>query len=119
MGKGKPKFKMPIGERAKQFAPFSPLSGLEAALSERERLREERRDPDSDTVEKINTVLTELKKGDTATVFFYNTEDVRYEQIEGRVEIIDELHGRLFLLGKEVHFDDILDIGINARRQEN
>ena len=119
MGKGRPKFKMPIGERAKQFAPFSPLSGLEAALAERERLREERRYPDSDAIEKINSILTELKKGDTASVFFYNADEVRYEQTEGRIEIIDELHSRLFLVGKEIRFDDILDISIKSRRQEN
>ena len=69
MGKCKPKFKMPIKERAKQFAPFSPLNGLEAALTERERLCEERRYPDSDTMAEINSVLSILKKGNIADIF--------------------------------------------------
>ena len=59
---------MPIGERAKQFAPFSPLSGLEEALAERERRREQRRYPDEDTLSAINALLLELKNGDHVSV---------------------------------------------------
>ena len=115
MAKNKPKFKMSVEDRAKQFAPFSPLSGLEAALAEREKLREERRHPDGDAITAINTALTELKKGDAATVFFYNTEETRYEQTEGEISIIDDLHSRLFLCGKEIRFSDILEISIKNR----
>ena len=106
---------MPIEERAKQFAPFSPLNGLHAALAEKERHREERRYPDNDTIAEINTVLSELKKGDTATVFFYNTEESHYEQSEGAISIIDDLHKRLFLCGKEIRFEDILEISAKER----
>ena len=48
---------MPVEQRAKQFAPFSPLSGLEAALAEREKKREKRRYPDEDAIVAINAVL--------------------------------------------------------------
>ena len=119
MGKSKPKFKMPIGERAKQFAPFSPLSTLEQALADQVRRREKRRYPDSDTVAEINSVLTELKKGDVASVFFYNETDIRYEQAEGEVRIIDSLHKRLFICGREINFGDILEISIVETRREN
>ena len=33
----KPKHKMPIAERAKQFAPFAAIKGLEAALKKKEQ----------------------------------------------------------------------------------
>ena len=110
MGTSKPRVKMPISERAKQFAPFSPLSGLEAALAEREKRREKRRYPDEDAIIAINAVLSELKKGDTATVFSYNSSECCYEQTEGTVQLIDDLHKRLFVCGREIMFDDILEI---------
>lgn len=36
----KPKYKMPIEERAKQFMPFAALKGLPEALADKERLAE-------------------------------------------------------------------------------
>ena len=112
MGKSKPRVKMPIGERAKQFAPFSPLNGLHAALAECEKMREKRRYPDEDALVQINRVLNELKKGDTVLIFYYNGTEMRYEQIEGQVNIIDDLHERLFICDKEISFKDFLEIEI-------
>ena len=34
----KPKYPMPVSQRAKQFMPFSALKGLEEALEKKERL---------------------------------------------------------------------------------
>ena len=119
MGKCKPRNKMPIGDRAKQFAPFSPLSGLEKALAEQEKKNEKRRYPDADAMAEINATLNELKRGDSATVFFYNSSEHRYEQSEGQIQIIDELHKRLFIGGMEICFRDILEIVIDGRREEN
>lgn len=109
---------MPIGERAKQFAPFSPLHGLEEALAEREKRREERRYPDEDTLSSINAVLNELKSGDSVSVFSYNETECCYDQTDGDVRIIDELHGRLFVGGKEILFGDILDIALKKSKGE-
>ena len=103
---------MPISERAKQFAPFSPLSGLESALAEREKKREKRRYPDEDAIVAINAVLYQLKKGDAVTVFSYNSNECCYEQTEGNVQLIDDLHGRLFVCGREILFDDVLEISL-------
>lgn len=103
---------MPIGDRAKQFAPFSPLNGLHAALAECEKMREKRRYPDEDTLVQINQVLNEIKKGNTVLAFYYNEAEMRYEQIEGQVNIIDDLHDRLFVSDKEIRLKDILEIEI-------
>ena len=42
---------MPIELRAKQFMPFAAVTGLEAALREKEREREEREHSDRHQVE--------------------------------------------------------------------
>ena len=110
MAKSKPRSKMSISERAKQFAPFSPLSGLEAALAEREKRKEPKRILDEDAASALNDVLTSLKRGDVITVFFYNSELKCYEQVEGAVNIIDQLKSRLFVCGREIFFDDLYEI---------
>ena len=101
---------MPISERAKQFAPFSPLSGLEAALAEREKRKEPKRLLDEDAVAVLNDALTTLKRGDKITVFFYNSNQECYEQVEGAVNIIDQLKGRIFICGREIFFTDLYEI---------
>ena len=110
MGKSKNVVKMSVSERAKQFAPFSPLNGLEAALAERERRREPKRTLSDDAVSELNAALIDLKKGDMITVFFYDPEQECYEQIEGTVNIIDQLKCRLFIGGREIFFDDLYEI---------
>ena len=113
MGKSKPRTKMPISERAKQFAPFSPLSGLEAALNEREKRKEPKRFLDEDAASALNASLIELKRGDKVTVFYYNSLDECYDQAEGVFNIIDLLKERLFICGKEILFDDLFEISKN------
>ena len=115
MGKSKPRTRMPISERAKQFAPFSPLSGLEAALAEREKRKEARRFLGEDGIAELNAALADLKRGDTVTVFFYNSEQECYEQVEGTVSIIDQLKHRLFVCGREIFFDDLYEIEKRAQ----
>ena len=110
MAKSKPRSKMPISERAKQFSPFSPLSGLEAALAEKEKRKERKRVLSEDAVAALNDVLSTLRRGDKVTVFFYNSEQECYEQTEGTVNIIDQLKGRIFVCGREIPFDDMYEI---------
>ena len=110
MAKSKPRTKMSISERAKQFAPFSPLSGLEAALAEREKRKEPRRILAEDAVSIMNDTLSTLKRGDHITVFFYNSNQECYEQVEGAVNIIDQLKGRIFICGREIFFTDLYEI---------
>ena len=110
MAKSKPRSKMPISERAKQFSPFSPLNVLEAALAEKEKRKERKKVLSEDAVAALNDVLSTLCKGDNVTVFFYNSEQECYEQTEGTVNIIDQLKGRIFVSGKEISVDDMYEI---------
>ncbi len=82
------KNKMPLEQRAKQFMPFSALSGLDAALKAKERemgltdkpsLSEERED-------EINALLLGLEAGDRVIIdYFRNGESV---SVEGEIERI-------------------------------
>ena len=51
---------MPLRDRAAQFAPFSALTGYEAAAGETARLTSERRELDAQEAEELNRRLSEL-----------------------------------------------------------
>lgn len=69
----RPKIKMPQSERAKQFASFKALGGLEDAL-EKKRLQMMKRDKkilSEDESAEIDRILSSLKEGDEITVGYY------------------------------------------------
>ena len=58
-------------QRAKQFAPFSALKGLEEALAEKEREYEPQAELSDDAAEELDRCLRELQKGTAVTVKDY------------------------------------------------
>ena len=102
--------KMPVSERAKQFAPFAAVTGLDILLREKERdmLREPKRILSEERAEEINSALARLKEGDGAAVTYYDGDG--YAVISGVTEIIDEETRTLTLSGTEIEFDDIYEI---------
>lgn len=105
---GRPKGKMPVSERAKQFAPFSALRGLNQALSRVEKVREPRRELTDDRIEQINRALNRISPGDIVTLVYY--EDEEYLQLTGPLTKLDEV-GRAVRLGeKSVPIDDLYDV---------
>ena len=74
---------MPIEQRAKQFAPFSALKGLEEALRQKEELREPRRELSEEAAAALNETLLCLREGQTVRVQYYDTR--RYVQQTGTV----------------------------------
>ncbi len=52
--------RMPVRNRAAQFAPFAALSGYDSAISETARLTEEKRELDEDEKEKLDDKLRYL-----------------------------------------------------------
>lgn len=80
---------MPISERAKQFAPFSALTGLEEALArkEAEHSRRERIEIGTDGSDDINRKLSELYVGDFAEITYYS--GGHYKNIRGEILAID------------------------------
>ncbi len=86
---GKP---MPISERAKQFSPFAAVAGLDKALTETERamMKTEKRELSEDDSEKLNKILSELKKGDSVKAEYYC--DGEYLTAEGIVTLLDKIN---------------------------
>ena len=107
MAKSKPKMPMPISERAKQFSPFSPLKGLEAALAEKERLREPRREVSEDQALEIDRILGSLAMGDTLTAVYYQADREEYVQLTGILNKIDKFERFLLLGAEKIAFDDL------------
>ena len=73
-------------DRAKIFAPFSPLRGLDEAYREKERVITPKAHLLSDRIEEINFILTNLKVGDTVEIKYYT--DGEYKKICGKVEAV-------------------------------
>lgn len=106
----KPRGKMPISERAKQFAPFAAVGGLDAALAkkEREHARKARAELLDDAAEHINEKLAGLYIGDTVEVTYYQRGE--YVTVSGFVDNIDKGRRVLVVDGAEVHFKDLYSV---------
>ena len=112
MAKSKPKTPMPIAERAKQFSPFSPLKGLEAALAEKERIREPRREVSEDRAVEIDRALAQLRTGDTLTVVYYREEREEYQQLTGILRRHDTVERFLLIGGQRIALDDLFEVAL-------
>ena len=68
------RLKMPVSQRAKQFAPFKAVTGLDEALERkrREMEYEEERELSGDRAEEINGILTRLAPGTIIRAEYYD-----------------------------------------------
>lgn len=103
---------MPRSERAKQFAPFDALKGLQKALrlKEYEHDRMVRGDIDDETIDKISKQLQKIKKNDTIYIKYF--EDGYYKEFKEKVKRIDVNKREVELEGKTIFFDDLFDLNI-------
>lgn len=104
----KPKMKMPIEQRAKQFMPFSALKGLQEALEKKERILVSKPDLSEEQSTHLNTQLCLLKKGDFATVVYYSSGS--YFKLTGIIANIDTLNQILQVVTTEIPFEAILEL---------
>ena len=81
---------MPVSQRAKQFAPFDALTGLRRALKEKEKIKVPRKAVSEDMAEEINRTLLNLKIGDIATFVYYSAENQQYNQLTGKISLINK-----------------------------
>lgn len=105
---GKPKQKMSIEERAKQFMPFSALKGLNEALAEKEKIVVPKIELSEDGAMELDRKMHSLERGKIATVVYYDKEN--YLKITGMVAKIDEDCRILQIVNTKIIFDDIYDI---------
>lgn len=105
---GKPKHKMSIEERAKQFMPFSALKGLNEALAEKEKIVVPKIELSEDGAIELDRKMHTLERGKIATIIYYDKEE--YLKITGMVAKIDENNRILQIVDTKISFDDIYDI---------
>ena len=114
MARSKPKVPMPASVRAKQFAPFSALKGLNEALAAKEKIVVPRRELSEDMISEINKKLCGLEKGVYITVVYYGTYEQNYIQLTGPVAKVDSFWKTLQVGNVEISFSEITDIVLCA-----
>ncbi len=96
-------------ERAKIFAPFSPLRGLDAAYREKEKVITPKFELMIDRIEEIDRKLHTVKSGDIVEITYYS--DGIYKKKKGRVASILPSKN-ILTVGIPISFYDIYDIEI-------
>ncbi len=113
----RPRARMPVAERAKQFMPFAAVKGLDEALELRRRAREwtPRAELSSEQQDAISARLGRLSRGMEVAISHYAAGG--YETTRGRLEQLDEPGRRLRVAGRDIAFDDIRTITIRRAEQ--
>ena len=104
----RPKNKMPVSDRAKQFMPFAALKGLPEALAAKEKIVVPKVSLSPEKEEELDLKMRCLKHGEIATVVYFSNGE--YIKICGMVARIDETSRILQIVHTKIAFDDILDI---------
>ena len=107
----KPKNKMPIEERAKQFMPFAALRGLPDALAAKEKVLVPKVELSPEMEEELDRRMHLLAKGQMATIIYFHKGE--YIKITGLVARIDETSRLLQIVNTKIRFEDILQIEID------
>lgn len=104
----RPKNKMPIADRAKQFMPFAALKGLPDALAAKEKILVPKIELSPEMAEELDNKMHLLKRGKMACVVFFSHGE--YIKISGMVSRIDETSRILQIVNTKIAFDDILEV---------
>ena len=103
---------MTLQERAKQFAPFDAMKGLQEALRDREErhCRVEKHDISDEDIESNSVVISKLTKGTVVHIEYY----CAFHDVEkdGSITEISIPFKYLKLNGERIAFDDIYKIRI-------
>ena len=104
----KPKQKMPVQDRAKQFMPFSALKGLEEALREKEQQMEEKKVLSEERAEELTRKLSNIIKGDTVQVTYFK--ENAYVTVSGTITGLDTVYQTLTVEERVIAIPDLYDI---------
>lgn len=112
--------KMDLLERAKIFAPFSALRGLNKALSARIKIDIPPNELTPEREEEIDSIIKTLKQGDMITVIIKhgspdtqdNSSEVpcTFEKISGTVSKLRFEEGYIRIVNERIPLDSIYDI---------
>lgn len=106
----KPKYKMIIADRAKQFVPFAALKGLPEALSAKERITVDKIELSPEMAEELDRRMHLLQKGNIATVVYFHKDE--YIKITGMVARIDTTCRLLQIVNTKINFEDIYEVTV-------
>ena len=112
----KPREKMPISERAKQFMPFSALKGLNEALAEKELRYDEMPQLTEEEADNINKTLSRIKPHDNVALDFNRYG--RNRHIEGIVQRYDTALRAIEINSVQIAFDEIYSIILKENTNE-
>ena len=98
---------MPPSRRAKQFAPFDALKGLQEAIARKEHVPEPRRELSEDAIAEINAKLTMLRPGSWVTVVYYCDYTQEVHQLTGQVSKVDPYWKTLQVGNISIEFSEI------------
>ena len=101
---------MPPSRRAKQFAPFDALKGLQEAIAAKQKRPEPRRELSEFMKEQINQTLSNLQKGQRITVVYYDSHELETLQITGTITKVDTYHKVLLVDRASIDFSEIYRI---------
>ena len=104
----RPKTKMSTADRAKQFAPFSALKGLDEALCQKERVFVEKPEFSDEAAEELSQKLAQICVGMRVNVVYYS--DGECISAEGLVTGIDKTFKKLTVVKTEINMDEIVSI---------
>ena len=106
----RPKNKMSIQDRAKQFMPFAALKGLPEALTAKEKIVVPKIEMSPEMAAELDHKMHLLEKGKMATVIYFYKDE--YIKITGMVARIDPTCRLLQIVSTKIAFEDILDVKI-------
>lgn len=99
---------MKNSERAKIFAPFSPLKSFSQALLEKEIVRVPKTELAEERMAELDEILHRVEVGCEVSVVYYD--NGIYEKITGLVSGIDPIAKTLDIAKRTILFDNIYDI---------
>ena len=103
------RIKMTRGDRAKQFAPFDALKGLQETMriKEYEHDRIVRGEISEDEIKNISSVLSNIEKGDEVQIEFFR--DGHVIKLTGS-SWVDVIYLKIHIGAFEINFDEIRSI---------
>lgn len=100
--------KMPISERAKQFMPFAALRGFGGYISNRAKVKSEKRILTEEENDRLNQIFSTLKKGEVIFVTYFR--DGYNYSVTGAVSMCDTALKRIRVIKDEIAFDEIISV---------
>ena len=106
----RPKQKMSVEDRAKQFAPFAALIGFEDELRKKEHVVVPKISLSEEALEELDKQMHLIDAGDMVKLVYYKRDE--YIEVIGKVSIIEPTARLIIVVNTAIEFDDIKSVEI-------